>query len=159
MEIRKQRYEVVELFLSAGLPLLKVDTFRPFFAGLGVHLTHSSHLRHIVPQVLMAEKNLILEEVEKEYVSFTFDGTTRVGECINGILRFCTADFNLVQRLSLFVTLEKSTNGDELKTILARHLMADLSLDAAHVTAFIRDSCATNGKAMRGLTEFFPHSQ
>ena len=121
MEIRKQRYEVVELFLRTGLPLVKVDAFRPFFEGLGLHLTHSSHLRLIVPQVLMAEKKLIFEEVEKEYVSFTFDGTTRVGECINGILRFCTADFNLVQRLSLFVTLEKSTNGDELKGFCINH--------------------------------------
>ena len=156
MCVRKQRYEVAELFLAAGVPLHKLDMFRDFFRDLGLNLTSAHHMKEVVPQIVQAEERRVYSEISKQYVSFTFDGTSRSGDCINGIVRWCSEDFELEMRLTLFVTLQVSADGDSLKRLLGHHLMNDLRLTTKQLVSFHRDSCATNGVAIRALTEFYP---
>ena len=77
---------------------------------VGQPLTQRAHMMRMVPKVEAKEFATVLDEISGMLVTAIFDGTTRVGEALNVILRYCTADFHVVQRLVAFVTLQKLEN-------------------------------------------------
>jgi len=157
LEVMAHRFRVVRQHMWAGVEIEKINKLRPVLEGAG-RLTDSAHLRSLIPRILDQEKAILLEEVANEVVSAIFDGTRREGEAINLVLRFCTADFHIKQRLVAFVTALKHLNGKEAAALVAKLLMKDMNLDSSCVAAFIRDSAAANGVCVRGMQAVFIHS-
>lgn len=97
---------------------------------------------------------LLKEELAGKYITFIFDGTTRLGEAVNVVYRFCTEDFSKNElRLIDFTTTQKHMSGHQL----GRHLIEVLTRKARIPDSFIvRDTCATNGAALRVIQPFMP---
>ena len=68
--------------MMAGLAFTHMDTLRPVLENPGVPLTHSSHMRSYIPHVRDMEIKKLKEEVERQFLSIIFDGTTRIGEIL-----------------------------------------------------------------------------
>ena len=83
------RLEVVECLLSGGIPLSKVDTFRPILEKYGYKLNSSTNFRELIPAVLEKEKvkNELKNEKKAAVIS---DGTARQGEALAIISSICT---------------------------------------------------------------------
>ena len=54
-DMRLYRYELVEALLKAGIPLLKVDSLRPFLEKYGDRLTTRNHQAEFVPIIRQKE--------------------------------------------------------------------------------------------------------
>ena len=106
MEERVYRVRVVEAFLSAGIPLAKVDCLRGLLEENGLKLTSSTHLYDFIPPLLKEEKESLRAEIEGKCVSAIFDGTIRFGEALAISLRFIK-DRKLQQRLVRLLLLAK----------------------------------------------------
>ena len=90
MEERVYRTRVVEGFLRAGIPLVKIDEVRGLLEEGSFRLTHSSHLSDCIPPILKSEKQSIRKEIEGKEVSVVFDGMSRLGEALAVVLRYCS---------------------------------------------------------------------
>ena len=96
--MRVFRFELTESFLSAGIPLSKIDDLRPFLEKHGHRQTVSGHLSEFIPSIL--EKEKVKGELQNvEEVSIIFDGTTRLGEALAVVIRFLQENFKPTQRL------------------------------------------------------------
>ena len=110
-----QHERAVESFLASGISLHKVDEMREVFELAGHPLTHSSNLKEFIPKVLAKEVALVRAELQGQYFSISFDGTTRLGEVINVCARFVPANFECVAtRLTAVKTVAKHMNGNML---------------------------------------------
>ncbi len=98
--MRVFRFELTESFLSAGIPLSKIDDLRPFLEKHGHRQTVSGHLSEFIPSILEKEKEKVKGELQNvEEVSIIFDGTTRLGEALAVVIRFVQENFKPTQRL------------------------------------------------------------
>ena len=94
------RWRVVETFMSAGVPLQKIDKMRTLLEREGHSLTDSHNLAPLfIPLILDYELNRLKEEIAGRKCSFIFDGTTRLGEASNFVIRWIADDFTIQQRL------------------------------------------------------------
>ena len=92
MDLRVWRLRTVRTFLSAGVPLSKVDRLRGLLETNNHHLASCSNLAQLIPVVLEEELRTIKEELGQpgkpagmrmaRELSLIFDGTTRLGEAI-----------------------------------------------------------------------------
>ena len=75
--------KVVSTFLrAAGVPLSKIDCFRPLLEENGYRLTGRRHLFDIIPIIRSEEEECLKKELLNKNVSIAFDGTTRLGEAL-----------------------------------------------------------------------------
>ena len=159
-EDKLYRYRVVEAMLSAGIPLAKVDQLRPLLERADRSLTGSQHLRVFIPKIEEREIELLKKEVKGQRVTVIFDGTTRLGEAIVILLRWIPASFDHVeQRLVAFRTAFAHTSGVELAQLINAVLFTTLGLRHKDIVGDARDSCATNGVALRTLKALLTHMQ
>ena len=159
IDVHTKRYNVVETLLYAGIPLAKIDDLRQLLERAGCGMSHSRNMAIYIPRILEAEQKLLKEEVCGQWVSHTFDGTSRLGEVLNIVSRWCGEEFTLVQRLTYAKTIKKHLTGQGLAAVVAEHSMATLAIPVKKTVAFVRDSVATNGKAVRLLKDgLFPAS-
>lgn len=92
------------------------------------------------------------DELKHQWASVIFDGTTRMGEVLAVVMRFCTADFELKHRLIALRTAEKHMTGPLLSALITRILVKAIGPEALdHTIAATRDSCSTNGAAMASM--------
>lgn len=113
VEEQVYRVRVVEQFLSAGIPLSKIDSLRGLLEENGLRLTSSTHLYEFIPVLLKQEEDLLRAEIGGTFVSAIFDGTARFGEALAICLRF-VKDGKIEQRLVRVLLLAKSVCGEEL---------------------------------------------
>ena len=60
------RLELVESWLTAGIPISKVDNLRPFLKKkYGHRLTFLSHLTELIPLILKTGKDCVKSEIAK----------------------------------------------------------------------------------------------
>ena len=100
MDLRVWRLRTVCTFLSAGVPLSKVDRLRGLLETNNHRLASCSNLAQLIPVVLEEELRTIKEELGQPgkpagmrmagELSLIFDGTTRLGEAIAVIARFAS---------------------------------------------------------------------
>eukprot|EP00966_Prymnesium_polylepis_P092030 2130345-Prymnesium_polylepis.2 len=88
------RFNVMETFLAAGLPPTKIDALAGLLKG---HVPDSSNMKTFIPKVEKFEIKRLKKEIEGQKVTVIFDGTTRLGEAIAVLLRWCPDDFNGIQ--------------------------------------------------------------
>jgi hypothetical protein len=156
--LQLHRYRIVEALLGNGIALNKVDGLRPVLERASDNaLTDRSHLLQYIPKILAYENKRILADIKDQYITFIFDGTTRLGEAVNIVYRFCPADFSKIYlRLADFTTLEKHMNGDELGLHLNEVLTNEVKVPTKFIVGASRDSCATNGAGLRVLKPLLP---
>lgn len=129
LETQIFRIRVVETLLGSGIPLARADTLRTLLERAGVSLTHSSHLASTcIPLIHEREVAMIHSELSTQYICFIFDGTTRLGEAVNVVYRYCTADFVICHRLVDFTTTKAHMNGAELAQHLNEVLTSKMKL-------------------------------
>jgi hypothetical protein len=145
------RYRVVETILPSGTPLTVVDMFRPLLQRAGFALTDSAHLQVYIPRIEEKEDTKINVEIAGQYLSIAFDGTTRLGEAINIVARFCSESFELKKRLLDFHTLAKHANAVQLAAHTLDVVVRKRNVPASYVVGLSRDSVAVNGAACRRL--------
>ena len=152
MQVQLFRWRVVESCLYAGIPLEKIDHLRELLERSGTQLTHSSHLKAMVPKVEEFEFARLINELKGQRVCVIYDGTTRLGECIAVLLRWCPSDFGKIeQRLVALRTTETNMDGNELGAFILTILLTTCRVRTVDVVCSARDSCSTNGKADRNI--------
>ena len=58
-DMRLYRFDLIQSFLTAGIPLFKIDCLHLFLEKYGHRLTSQSHLRELIPSVLQKEKETL----------------------------------------------------------------------------------------------------
>ena len=81
------RHLVVSTLLYSGIPLSKADDLRPLLERSGYSVTAAANLRPLVPKVEHMELLTVKQELDGQYISLAFDGTTRLGEAVNVVSR------------------------------------------------------------------------
>ena len=88
-DMRLYRYDLVEAFLKAGIPLSKVDSLLQFLEKYGHRLTSRTHLAEFIPLIRQKEIDSLKSEIAANSAfSVIFDGSTRLGEALAIIVRF-----------------------------------------------------------------------
>lgn len=142
------RVKVMQTFLRAGVPLAKLDTFRPLLEESAFRLTDTRHMLDLVPFILNEEKERIKKEIEGKFISVIFDGTSRLGEVLAVVLRF-TDEWTIQQRLVRLEFLVKSMSGEEIARELITVLSVTLGIHSHLLLAAMRDRASVNNLAMR----------
>ena len=154
-EQRVYRVKVVQTFLCAGVPLAKLDSFRPLLEESAFCLTDTRRLLDLVPFILNEERARIKKEIEGKLVSVIFDGTSRLGEVLAVVLRF-TNKWMIQQRLVRLECLVKSMSGEEIVRELINVLSVTLSIRSHLLLATMRDRASVNNLAMRTVKVIYP---
>lgn len=159
-EDKLYRYRVVESMLHAGVAINKVDDLRPLLERANNALTESSNLKTFIPKIESRELELLIKEISGQRATIIFDGTTRLGEALVILVRWIPADFSRVeQRLVAFRTTFKHTSGSELAQLIMQVLLTTLKIQPPDVVGGARDSCSTNGVAMRAIKHLLTNMQ
>ena len=99
-EVQEFRFATVRTFMGCGVALNKLDAgMGKLLNRAGLSTTSSSDMRQYVPMVTEAEIEELILELRGQWVCLIFDGTTRLGEIVCLLVRFCTSDFRIVHRL------------------------------------------------------------
>lgn len=148
------RYKVTRTFLLSGTPLKRLKYFRPLMEQLAGDktLTDSSHMAAYIPHIEKQEVDLLKSEIGNSFLGISFDGTSRLGEAINVVGRFCTTDFNVAYRLLRFQTAQTHLNAAQFASLITRVLCTDLGALPEMLVCISRDSVLVNGAACRMLT-------
>ncbi len=158
--------EVVERFLSAGIPLRKIDELRNLLERNNYRLTHSSHLSDQITPILENEISRLKEELRdhastspQQYksreVSLIFDGSTRLGEAVAILVRFVSDTWEIKQRLLKVDVLAKSLNAAQLAQVINACLI-EYTIQGTHILACMRDGASVNQAALDILKVFCP---
>ena len=157
-DMRLYRYELVEALLKAGIPLLKVDSSRPFLEKYAHPLTSRNHLAAFIPMIRQKEIDFVKSEIAaKSAFPVIFDGSTRLGEALAIIVRFIDKDWNIQQRLLKLEILAKSMNAEELGQRLIQCLAVEYGMQPNHLLAAMRDGASVNEAGLRQVMFFFPN--
>ena len=99
-DMRLFRFDLVEVFLSAGIPLSKIDHLRSFLEKYGHRLTAHGHLSQMIPSIIEKEKETLKTELSLvDGCSVIFNGSTRLGEALVIVVRFVGDEWNVQRRL------------------------------------------------------------
>lgn len=145
---------MVETLLLSGTPLNRLPFFRPLLEHFADKtLTDSSHMASYIPRIEERELQTLKKEIRGEFLGISFDGTTRLGEAINIVGRFCLPEFELRTRLLRFQTAQGHLNAKQLASLITRVMCTDLSVPPENVVCISRDSVLVNGAACRILID------
>jgi hypothetical protein len=155
---RLYRYRVTENLMYAGIEIEKADLIRTLLERSDQPMTSSTHLRDFIPVIESKEFDQLVADFVSEFVSGQFDATYRQGDAVSYLLKCCTADFHLQQRLVAFMTALKHWNGLDMASFITQHTVGRLLISLKNMMSFSRDSVAANGVTMRSLLTTFTNS-
>ena len=165
LDVRTWRMEVVEGFLSAGIPLYKIDGLRHLLERNNCRLTHSSHMSDLVPPLLEKEVGLLKDELRhpsstpqkslSRDVSLIFDGSTRLGEAVAIVVRFVNDAWEIKQRLLKIEVLASSLKAAELAQVI-NGCMVDFTIQGSSIVGCMRDGASVNQAAVDILGNLWP---
>lgn len=153
-EVHALRYRTTEAFLASGTPLERLPYFRELIERGSGALTDVSHLRSsYVPMIESEQLTKVRVELHQNNaaLSIQFDGTTRLGEAIVCVGRYCTKDFRIVKRLLMLKTTARHMLGKQLSAVITQLLCTTLQLDPLRLAGISRDSASVNGAACNRL--------
>ena len=156
-DMRLFRFDLVEAFLSAGIPLSKIDHLRSFLEKYGHRLTAHGHSSQMIPSIIEKEKKTLKTELSLvDGCSVISDGSTRLGEALAIVVRFVDEEWNVQQRLIRLQVLAKSLKANELPQCLTQSLAVEYSISPAVLLAVMKDGAAVNHAALEQVKFFFP---
>ena len=148
-DMRLFRFDVVEAFLSTGIPLSKIDHLRSFLEKYRHRLTAHGHLSQMIPSIIEKEKETLKTELSLvDGCSVIFDGSTRLGEALAIVVRFVDDEWNVQQRLIRLQVLAKSLKANELAQCLIQSLAVEYSIHPGVLLAAMKDGAAVNHAAL-----------
>lgn len=150
------RVKVVETFIASGVPLNKLDSFKPLLEENAMRLTDVQHMSDLIPFIHGQEMERIRADIASRPVSVTFDGTTRFGEALAIVLRYVTDDFKVQQKLVKAQMLAKSMTGQEIARELISVLSVSYGVASGHLLGAMRDRASTNNVAMETVRVIYP---
>ena len=153
---RVYRVRVLMSFLRAGIPLNKIEHFRPLLEEHAYSLDGRRTISDLIPFVLQNERALVKEIIQGREVSVIFDGTTHLGEAMAVVLRYVDSDWGIQQRLVRLLLLAKSMTGEEVARELIVVLSTGFGIGPDKLIASMRDRAAVNGAAMRTVKVLYP---
>ena len=157
-DMRLYRYELVKALLKAGIPLLKVDSLRPFLEKYSHRLTSQNHLAEFIPMIRQKEIDFVKSGIAANSAfPVIFDGSTRLGEALAIIVRFIDKDWNIQQRLLKLEILAKSMNAEELAQRLIQCLAVEYGTQPNHLLVAMRDGASVNEAGLCQVMFFFPN--
>lgn len=135
-----------------------MDHFRPLFEWFGASVTDHSHLASTyIPKIEQREFTLLKQELADAFIGISFDGTSRLGEAINIVGRFCSEKFDIHTRLLRFITSKLHLKGAQFCALILRVMCTELGLQPENVVSMSRDSVLVNGAACKLLKESIFH--
>ena len=147
------RYRVAESFVKTP-PFAHIDKHQTLLQRAGHAVPESPNLKRYIPKIEKQELDTLAQELEGQYVGFSFDGTTRLGEAINTVAKWCAKDFYLQKRLVDFTTTKKHVNHVQLASHIVE-VSRERGIGATYVVNLARDSVKVNGAACRRLLVTF----
>lgn len=148
------RYRTTEAFLASGTPMDRLPFFRDLIERGSAAITSRSHLANTyIPKIESEQVSLLKDEFANEWFSLQFDGTTRIGEAIVCVGRFCSSEFELTTRLLMIKTSLKHVKGKQLAAIITQLVCNTLGLDPMKCVCVTRDSASVNGNACKRLSQ------
>lgn len=142
------RVKVVTTFLRAGVPISKIDLFRPLFEDTGYRLAGRRTMSDLIPFIHQQEQRKITSEIKGKKVSVIFDGTTILGEAMDIIIRFVDSQWVIQQRLIRMQLLAKSLTGEQIARELLFVLQAQYGVATDSLVATMRDRASVNNLAI-----------
>ena len=88
----------------------------------------SAYVLRLTDRRNQEEESRVHSEIKGQNVSVIFDGTSRLGETLDIIIRFVSPDWRIEQRLVRVQMLSKSLTDEEI----ARELISVLSVNFRH---------------------------
>ena len=154
-DMRLFRFDLVEAFLSAGIPLSKIDHLRSFLEKYGHRLTAHGHLSQMIPSIIEKEKETLKTELSLvDGCSVIFDGSTRLGETLAIVVRFVDDEWNVQQQQQQ--QQQQSLKANELAQCLIQSLAVEYSIRPGVLLAAMKDGAAVNHAALEQVKFFFP---
>ena len=154
------RAATVSAFLSAGIPMHKLTALRPYLEHFcNAKLDDQSNLKKIfLPRLRKARLDEVVRAVRAgAQICIVHDGTNRFSEFYCIVVRWCTSDFNLEERLLSLQAFRGAQKGfeiahmlDELLNIIGvskGQIREDGSVEAGGLLAVQRDRASVNQKA------------
>uniref|UniRef100_A0A1X7TYF9 HAT C-terminal dimerisation domain-containing protein n=1 Tax=Amphimedon queenslandica TaxID=400682 RepID=A0A1X7TYF9_AMPQE len=151
------RVKVAKCFLSAGVPLSKIECFRELLEETGYRLTDRRHMLDYVPFIQEQEISQVKKEIEGANVAVIFDGSTHVSEALAVVVRFVDHSWNIRQRLVRLQLLAKSLRGEEIAREIISVLSVSYSVKPHQLLAAMRDRAASNNVAMQTINIIYPY--
>jgi hypothetical protein len=122
-EHKEWRLRVLATFLRAGVPVNKINEFRPLLQhSSAFSLTDASHLAKLIPVLSSSMQSITCALVKGRYVVVLFDGTPHCGEVISIVIRFRNG--RVRQRILDFIHLNKTPDATELFRVLLSLLLS-----------------------------------
>ena len=155
--VRVYRVKVLRTFLKSGVPISKIDDFRPLFEESGYRLAGRKPMSDLIPFVLTEERRKIKAEIEGLPVAVIFDGTSRLGEALAVIIRFVDrSTLTIHQRLIKMQLLSKSLAGEEVARELLSVLSTEFGVSSNSLLAVMHDRASVNAVAVRKIKVLYP---
>lgn len=134
----------MQTFLISGTPLDRLSHFRSVLEQGSLYaLTDASHMAATyIPLIEDREVRMLQSEMNGQYFSISFDGTTRYGEAVNVTGRYCTASFKIETRLLRFVTTKLHLASRQLSSLITKIICTDLRLDPAMLVRSPSPACS-----------------
>ena len=88
-------------------------------------LTHSTHLRQLIPFILDEELNNLRKLISGKPI---FDGTTHIAEAFVVVVRFIDNEWVVSQKVAQLLLLIKSLTGEEVARLLVDVLSTKLGV-------------------------------
>ncbi len=147
------RLEVLETFLKAAVPLLKIDKFRNLLERDRHRLTASSHMRNYLPDLVIRYIGGLKSDISKSSLfAVIFDGTSHDGEILVILVRYWDPlRKKFVQKLIKLRVSDLSLNGDELGVVILEALQR-VGIQVLNVVGFIHDAASVNFSAVTALS-------
>ena len=154
---RVYQIKALMAFLRAGVPLNKIEHFRPLLEEHAYSLGGRRAMSDLITLVLQNEKTQLKKEIEGREVSVIFDGTMHVGEAMAVVLRFVDSQWKIQQQLVRLMLLAKSMTGEKLARELIVVLSTGLGIGPNKLKSAMRDRAAVNVAAMRTVKVLYPN--
>lgn len=151
------RLELVRDWIKSGLPIEKLDIFRPFLEKhCGQKMTSANHLRAWIPVLLRKYKqSLAIEVSAQQYISIAFDGTPKIGECFGIIVMFLNETMTLRLRFGRLQALSSSLNHEEISSLILCFLSRELQISSAKLISCMSDTVSANMSAITVIKSLY----
>lgn len=143
--------KVLTAFLRAGVPISKLECFKPFFKENALQLTAHRYTSDLLPYVLKEEIAQIKKEIKGRYLSIVFDAS----ETLAVFVRY-VKEWEIHHCLVRMEFLARILSGEEIAQRIISTLSVSYGIASNFLLAAIRDGTSHNNVAAGMLKGAYP---